>query len=184
MVNDTITDFIQTHGDFNFAICNAGIRSRISIEAASLDIYRDVFETNTLSQINIIKHLAFMRSDSDCPLNILVLSSIVGQRGFSDLSSYAVSKSALEGFVKSAAIELAEKSILINSLNPGFAKSSYEPNFRLNNSDLYQWTINQTPLKRWGECDEIAELALFLTSPKNTYMTGSVIYCDGGWTSK
>lgn len=183
-VNSTITKFQDKHGLLDFAICNAGMRSRISIKDAQIETYRQVLETNTLSQINIVQHIYSTRDDQSKLLSILVISSIVGQRGFADLSTYGVSKAALEGFVKSASVELADKNILINSLNPGFAKSSYENNFQNNNKDLYKWTLDQTPLKRWGECYEIANLALFLVSPKNSYMTGSVVYCDGGWTSK
>lgn len=183
-INSVITKFQNMNGSLDFAICNAGMRSRISIKNASIDTYRQVLETNTLSQINIVQHLYSSRTDHTKSLSILVISSIVGQRGFADLSTYGVSKAALEGFVRSASVELADQNVLINSLNPGFAKSSYENNFKNNNRDLYEWTIEQTPLRRWGECYEIANLALFLVSPKNSYMTGSVVYCDGGWSSK
>ncbi len=183
-VNSSISKFADTYGLFDFAICNAGMRSRISIQDSCIETYREVLETNTISQINIIKHLCSIRQSISKPLSILVISSIVGQRGFADLSTYGVSKAALEGFVKSAAIELSSKNILINSLNPGFVKSSYETAFKENKKELHQWTLEQTPLQRWGECVEIANLALFLTSEKNSYMTGSIVYCDGGWTSK
>lgn len=183
-VNSIITKFQNTYGSLDFAICNAGMRSRISIKDASIDTYRQVLETNTLSQINIVQHLCSSRADQTKFLSILVISSIVGQRGFADLSTYGVSKAALEGFVRSASVELADQNVLINSLNPGFAKSSYENSFKNNKKDLYNWTLEQTPLKRWGECHEIANLALFLVSSKNSYMTGSMVYCDGGWTSK
>ena len=183
-VNSAIAIFKDSHGEFDFAICNAGMRSRISISNSSIDTYREVLETNTISQINIIKHICEGRTNESKTLSILVVSSIVGQRGFAELSTYGVSKAALEGFVKSASVELAGKNILINSLNPGFTKSSYENTFKENKKELYDWTLEQTPLKRWGECQEIANVALFLASSTNTYMTGSVVYCDGGWTSK
>lgn len=183
-INSIITKFQGLNGPLDFAICNAGMRSRISIQDASIETYRQVFETNTLSQINIIQHLVSAKKSQSKTLSILVISSIVGQRGFVDLSTYGVSKAALEGFVKSASVELADKNVLINSLNPGFAKSSYETAFRSNKKELYEWTLAQTPMKRWAECHEIANLALFLVSPNNTYMTGSLVYCDGGWTAK
>lgn len=181
-INSIINRF-DKQMQLDFAICNAGMRSRISIEDSSLDRYRQVLETNTISQINIVKTITCGRNSDSKLLNILVLSSIVGQRGFSDLSTYGVSKAALEGFVKSAAVELAPKNVLINSLNPGFVKSSYEKEFIKNNKRLYEWTLEKTPLGRWGDCNEMAKIALFLTSESNTFMTGSVIYCDGGWNA-
>lgn len=183
-VDGLIGEFITANEMPAFAVCNAGARSRVSIKDASLEKYREILEINTLAQINIVKILIDKKSNIDKKLNVLMLSSIVGQRGFSDLSTYGVSKAALEGFVKSAAIELAPDNISINSLNPGFVESSYAQSFEESLPELYQWTIKQTPMKRWGKCDEIAKIAMFLISPSNSYMTGSIVYCDGGWTSK
>ena len=168
----------------SFAICNAGVRSRKSIKKSNLNLYRSIIETNTLSNINIAKQLIDYNLKENNKCNILFISSIVGARGFDELSTYAVSKSALEGFMRSAAVEYGSKGIQINCLAPGFVESSYADAFRINNKELYEWTINQTPMKRWGKCDEIADLALFLISKKNSFMTGSVIYSDGGWTAK
>lgn len=171
-------------GPINFAICNAGMRSRKSLKDSSLNLYRSVIETNTISNINIAKILIEKSLQEKCKCNILLISSIVGSRGFDELSTYAVSKSALEGFMKSAAIEYAKQKIQINCLAPGFIESSFADNFKKEKKELYKWTISQTPMGRWGNCDEIADLALFLVSEKNSYMTGSVIYSDGGWTAK
>ena len=86
--------------------------------------------------------------------------------------------------MKSAAIEYAKKNIQINCIAPGFVESSYASDFKHTKPELYKWTIEQTPMGRWGTCDEIADVAIFAISEKNSYMTGSVIYCDGGWTAK
>ena len=97
--------------------------SRKSIELSSLDLYRNIFEVNTIANINIAKKLiSFLNKNKH--LNILFISSIVGARGFNELSTYAVSKAALEGFVKSAAVELSKEKIQLNCLSPGFVNSS------------------------------------------------------------
>ena len=184
LVNSLISAFIQSYGYPSFCICNAGIRSRSSITGSSLDLYKYVFEVNTLSQINITKTLLELKSSYQShDIHILFISSIVGSNGFADLTTYAVSKSALEGFCKSAAVELASFGIRINCLAPGFVSSSYEPAFRSNLPHLYSWTLNKTPLARWGTCAEVAFLIQSLVSQQNSYMTGSVIYCDGGWSA-
>ena len=169
---------------FSFAICNAGVRSRNSIKKSNLDLYRSIIETNTISNINIAKQVIESNLNENGKCNILFISSIVGARGFDELSTYAVSKSALEGFMRSSAVEYGNKGIQINCLAPGFVESSYADSFKKNNKELYEWTISQTPMRRWGKCEEIADLALFLISEKNSYMTGTVIYSDGGWTAK
>ena len=180
-----IIDEIQEYyGSINFAICNAGIRSRLCIEDSDLDLYRQVIEVNTISNINIAKKLILNNLKNQMPCNILFISSIVGARGFDELSTYAVSKSALEGFMKSAAVEYAKNKMQLNCLAPGFIESSYAEDFKREKKDLYDWTIAQTPMGRWGKCEEIAEIASFMISEKNSYMTGATIYIDGGWTAK
>ena len=68
--------------------------------------------------------------------------------------------------MKSAAIEYAKQNIQINCLAPGFIESSFADNFKKEKKELFKWTISQTPMGRWGNCDEIADLALFLVSEK------------------
>ena len=183
-VQNILVEFNIKYGSIDYSICNAGIRSRLSMLKSELALYREVIETNTIANINISKIIIQSSLEANKKCNILFISSIVGSRGFDELTTYAVSKSALEGFVKSAAVEFGKFNIQLNCLAPGFVESSYFQEFKKNKKDLYDWTISQTPLGRWGKCDEIAELALFLISDKNSFMTGSVIYSDGGWTSK
>ena len=180
-----ILDFVnKRYGEINFGICNAGIRSRLSISESSLEVYRNVLEINTISNINIAKKLISISLENHSACNILFVSSIVGTRGFDELSTYAVSKSALEGFMRSASVEYAKDSIQLNCLAPGFVESSYAENFKENRKDLYKWTIAQTPMGRWGKCEEMANIASFMISEQNSFMTGTTIYSDGGWTAK
>ncbi len=183
-INKIIDGINQKYGLINFVICNAGIRSRLSISESSLDIYRNVLEINTISNINIAKKFISISLENRVASNILFVSSIVGSRGFDQLSTYAVSKSALEGFMRSAAVEYAKYKIQLNCLAPGFIESSYSESFKQNKKDLYDWTIQQTPMGRWGKCEEIADVASFMISEQNSYMTGTTIYSDGGWTAK
>ena len=78
----------------------------------------------------------------------------------------------------------AKDSIQLNCLAPGFVESSYAENFKENRKDLYEWTIDQIPMGRWGKCEEMANIASFMISEQNSYMTGTTIYSDGGWTAK
>ena len=172
------------YGHIDFAICNAALRSRSSLLESEIDLFRNIFENNALANINISRFLIKKNLELNKRLNLLFISSIVGSRGFKDLTTYAVSKSALDGFMKSAAVEYASKKIQINCIAPGFVESSYAENFKKNRKELYEWTISQTPMGRWGTCKEIADLAEFMVSERNSFMTGSVVYCDGGWTAK
>ena len=114
-------------------------------------------------------------------VSIVCISSIVGNFGFKDLSSYASSKMALEGFLKSVAVEYAKKNVRINLVAPGFIKSSYYNNFIKNQKKLNKWILERTPMGRWGNPNEVSNVIEFLISEKSSYITGTTIYVDGGW---
>ena len=115
--------------------------------------------------------------------SIINISSIVGNLGFKELSGYASTKAALDGLTKSLAAELAEKKIRVNSIAPGFIKSSYFKNFKKNKLNLYKWTLSRIPINTWGENLDVAYLTLFLISEYSKYINGQIIKIDGGWTS-
>ena len=117
------------------------------------------------------------------PGSVVNIGSIVGQLGFKELAGYASTKSALVGLTKSFAVEMSEKHIRANLVNPGFTKTSFYEKFRKNKKGLYKWTIQRTPMKRWGEPEEISNLICFLLSDKASFITGETINIDGGWTS-
>ena len=115
--------------------------------------------------------------------SIINISSIVGNLGFKELSGYASSKSALDGLTKSLAVEFSDKKIRVNSIAPGFIKSSYFQNFKKTKSKLSNWTLSRIPLNKWGVNTDGANLTLFLLSEKSKYINGQIIKIDGGWTS-
>jgi len=162
-------------------INNAGIRQRKSFNDISTKEIDLIFEVNLKSIFFLIQNLLenFNKKNS----SIVNIASIVGPNGFADLSGYALTKSGLIGLTKSLSIELAKKKIRVNSISPGFVKSSYEKNFKKKLSKFYKYTLQRTPLGRWGECDEVADLILFLLSNNSNYITGNNIFIDGGWSS-
>ncbi len=94
--------------------------------------------------------------------------------------TYAASKAALNGFTRTMAVELAPFNILVNAIAPGYVNTELT---RQNNSPAEIQAISETiPLKRMAEPEEIAELAAFLASEKNSYITGQIITIDGGYT--
>ena len=108
--------------------------------------------------------------DSACAASIFLstligfffISSIVGELGFKELSGYAATKSAINGFTKSLSDELPRKKIRVNSIAPGFIKSSYYNNFKKNKKTLYKWTLSRIPIAKWGENADVADLTIFL----------------------
>lgn len=181
-----VSKMIFKNNKIDFLINNAGLRSRYFVDSVSDDIYKNVFNINyhspmiiTTEYIKSIKKEKVKKTSR----SIVSLTSIVGPRGFDELSSYAASKGALEYGMRSLSIELAKYNIRINCVAPGFTKTSYFNNFKKNKNKLYQWTLSHIPMNRWADPKEIANIIDFLISDKSSYITGTVIYADGGWTS-
>ena len=101
--------------------------------------------------------------------------------GFSELAGYASTKTALVGLTKSFAVEMSKNNIRANIVSPGFIKTSYFEKFKKKKS-LYDWTLSRIPQKRWGRTDEVSNLICFLLSDLSTYISGTNINIDGGWT--
>jgi len=83
---------------------------------------------------------------------------------------------------KALALEFADFNINVNVVAPGFCKTSYSEKFK-ENDELYNFTIERTPMKRWGESTDIANACVYLASDLSTYVTGEVLNVDGGWSA-
>ena len=142
-----------------------------------------IFENNFFHYSKYLNYLAHNLNLKKQAGSIVNISSIVGNIGFKELSGYASTKAAVDGLTKSLAAEFAENKIRVNSIAPGFIKSSYYKNFKENKSKLYKWTLSRIPLDKWGENLDVAYLTLFLLSENSKYINGQVIKIDGGWTS-
>ena len=160
-------------------ICNAGINNPKLIEEQSISDLEKIVNTNLMGHITLIKavlpHMAARRFG-----RIVIISSIYSQRARIGRSAYSLSKSALDSFMRSVAIEYADKGILANSVAPGFIDTKLTS--KNNKKKTLSKIITQIPTKRLGTPQEVSELVWFLASKKNTYITGQTISIDGGFS--
>jgi len=159
---------------------NAGMRFRKNFLQISDEELYNVFNVNFFSIFFLIKTFCSNLVKKKKNGSVVNISSIVGQKGFSQLSAYASSKAALLGLTKSCAVEFAKNNIRFNSISPGFIKTSYYNKFK-KKQNLYKWTISRIPQKKWGDSRDISNMITFLLSDKASYITGENINIDGGW---
>ncbi|MFA5161957.1 MAG: SDR family oxidoreductase [Elusimicrobiales bacterium] len=113
--------------------------------------------------------------------HILAVSSIYGSISRAGRLPYATSKHALNGMIKTMAIEFAPYNIMANTISPGFVDTALT---RKNNApDVIKRLESMIPLGRMAAPEEIAEAAYFLCSPQNTYLTGQDITVDGAFSA-
>jgi len=166
-------------GEIHGLINNAGVRCRGAIENLTMKEIVDVSQTNLFAAINLSKVLIpyFFENGGGRIVNV---SSIASSQGLTHLSGYAVSKGGLDAFTRTLAVELGNRNILVNSILPGFSKTSMGANVS-NNKALYEMTMSNIPLGRWGEANELVGISRFLLSDEARYITGASIPVDGGW---
>ena len=174
---------IKEKRKINGIINNAGIRFRKSyLKITKKDIFK-VFDNNLFSIFFIMQeYLRLIGSKNKEHCSIVNIGSIVGKVGFSELSAYASTKSALLGLTKSLTAEFTKNNIRFNIVNPGFIKTSYFNKFK-KKKKLYNWTLSRIPSKKWGHPKDISEFLIFMMSDKSKYFNGEDINIDGGWLS-
>lgn len=115
--------------------------------------------------------------------NIVNVSSVTGLRAFPNVLAYCVSKAGVDQLTRCAALELASKGVRVNAVNPGVTLTNLHRNSGMNEA-TYQAFIEHSksthPLGRIGMPEEVAELILFLASPKASWITGVTYSIDGG----
>jgi|TARA_A100001011_G_C14220959_1_gene804320 NAD(P)-dependent dehydrogenase (short-subunit alcohol dehydrogenase family) len=181
-----LKDFIlaveKKFGLIDVLINNAGMRYRKKFLDISEKEFNEVYKVNVFSMFRLTQLVIPNMMNNENGGSIVNLSSVAGNLGLKDLSAYITSKAAILGMTKSLAIEYAENNIRINSLSPGFCETSYFDNFK-QNKDLFDFTIERTPMKRWGSSEEVAKACLFLSSDLSSYVTGENLNVDGGWSA-
>ena len=159
---------------------NAGERQRLRFEKINKKKLLKIFKNNFFSTFENMrlfsKYLGGRINGS-----IVNIGSIVGINGFKELAGYASSKTALVGLTKSFASEMAVSKIRANIVNPGFIETSYFQKFK-KKKKLYNWTLSRIPQNKWGKPNDVSHLICFLLSDNSSYITGTNINIDGGWT--
>jgi NAD(P)-dependent dehydrogenase (short-subunit alcohol dehydrogenase family) len=174
---------VAVAGELDIAFANAGIFGDV---AAVADYDEDVFErvlaVNVRGPFHVAKHaLRAMRPGGSLILN----SSVVGLTSDPGICAYATSKHALVGLMRTAAKEVADRGIRVNSIHPGPVDNAFQHRIETvatgrdeaKAAEIFERMI---PLGRHATPEEIAETVLFLASDESRFMTGAAVALDGG----
>lgn len=158
---------------------NAGINPLGEIKDLTDKNIEEVLKVNLVSPIRLISGILpkMILNKYGRILNISSVWSVVSKPG---RGIYAASKSGLNALTRTLSVEVSKYNILVNSISPGFVNT--ELTRKNNTEDDIKALVGKIPIGRLAEVSEIAELALFLCSDKNTYLTGQNIIIDGGYT--
>ncbi|UPA30904.1 3-oxoacyl-[acyl-carrier-protein] reductase [Terrisporobacter glycolicus] len=166
----------EVFGRVDILVNNAGITKDNLIMRMKEEDFDSVIDVNLKGAFNCLKAVTpiMIRQKSG---KIINMSSVVGVIGNAGQVNYCASKAGLIGMTKSLAREIGGKNINVNAIAPGFIDTDMT---KVLSEDQKKNIMSQVPLKRLGQAEDIANLALFLASNQSDYITGQVIHVDGG----
>jgi 3-oxoacyl-[acyl-carrier protein] reductase len=177
-VTAAVEKILTDAGRVDILVNNAGItRDGLLMRMSEAD-WDAVLDTNLKGAFLFTKALSrvFLKQRSGRIINV---ASVVGLIGNAGQANYAASKAGLIGFTKSIARELSSRGITVNALAPGFIDTDMTAGL---NDSVRAELLKNIPLGSFGQAEDIAGSALFLSSPAARYITGQVLAVDGGMT--
>ncbi len=161
-------------------VSNAGIAKPLVLKLAEAEDVNEVLQINALAPIHLTR-LVLQNKKLNKSASLVYISSINGNNcSYIGGSLYASSKSALTGFMKGVALELAPRCIRANCINPGMIETALLKG-DIGKEDLEKDRLKY-PLKRYGKPEEVAYAAVYLLSDATQWITGSSLIIDGGYT--
>ena len=178
-----VNEAANRYGKLDVLVNNAGVSARGSIEETSVEDWDRVMGINSKG--------VFLGTRSAIPEmrkagggSIINISSQLGLVGMGESSpQYQASKGAVRIFSKSAAIQYASEGIRVNSVHPGPVVTPMTE-ARRSDAEVRKRMISRIPLGRYGESEDVAYGVLYLASDESSFVTGSELVIDGGWTAQ
>ena len=175
--------FTAKLGDrLHILINNAGINIRKPITDFTLAEWNSVMDTNVTSVFLLCRAFVPLMKGHGCG-RIINMTSMMAHISLPGRTAYSASKTALLGFNRALALELAADKITVNGISPGVCDTEINAPL-MQNAELRAEFLAKIPAGRWGQPAEIAKLAVYLCSEDAGYITGTDVVIDGGWTAQ
>jgi NAD(P)-dependent dehydrogenase (short-subunit alcohol dehydrogenase family) len=175
-------DVAARFGKVNILVNNAGVNVRKPVTDLTLEEWRRVMDTSVTAAFLMCRSFVPMMTGAGYG-RILNMTSIMSHVSLPGRTVYSAAKSALLGMTRALALELAPEGITCNGISPGpFATEMNKP--LLENPEANAQFLASIPLNRWGKVEEIGKLAVYLCSDDASFVTGTDIVIDGGWTAR
>ncbi len=165
-------------GPIDILVNNAGIQRRGPIEDFAEADWREVLDVNLTGAFLVAQQVGrrMIARRQGKIINICSLMSEVGRR---TIVPYTTAKGGLKMLTRALAVEWGPYNIQVNGIGPGYFATEMNRAL-IDDADFNTWVCGQTPTGRWGQPEELAGTAIFLASRASDYLTGQVIYVDGG----
>lgn len=181
-INQGVASAQNDFGSVDILINSAGINIRGAIDELSHDEFHQVMKVN-VDGIWLASKAVVPQMKKNGWGRIINMASTLGLVGLANRTPYATSKGAVVQMTRALGLELAPFNITVNAICPGPFLT--EMNIPIaGTEEAKKFIVGATALARWGELKEIQGAAMFLASDAGSYMVGSMLTVDGGWTAK
>ncbi len=179
-----IDEALASHGRIDVVVNNAGMSRSIPAIDDDVDHFRHELEVDLIAPFELARKSARHMIESDRPGSIVNIGSILGQVGGGRLktTSYAAAKGGLHNLTRELASQWARKGVRVNAIAPGWFLSEMSNEMFETEAGL-DYISGGAPMGRPGNPGELDGALLFLASDASSYVTGQILFVDGGWTA-
>jgi len=180
-VQRAIDAVVRDHGSLDIVVCTPSINVRKPILQYAEEEFDRVVEVNLKGSFNVLQ-AAGQAMTAQRRGSIIIFSSIRSQVVEPGQSVYAMTKAGIVQLVRTAAAEFGAFGVRVNAVGPGVVETPLTAPIKAH-ADWYEAYANKSALKRWATPEEMVGPTLFLASDAASYVTGTILYADGGWTA-
>jgi len=176
--------FYQTAEEFgkiDIVVNNAGVFFQDKVEDLEEDEWDKVINIDLKGVYLCTKEAVEHMVKEDIEGSIINISSIAGLLGYQGAAAYSAAKGGVSNFTREVALDYGPKGINVNAICPGVIKTQMTAEFR-EDPQMKEFMEQNTPYKRLGEPEDIANAAVFLASDESNFIHGENLVVDGGWT--
>lgn len=181
-IRDFLAEGKSAIGSPDILICNAGLNFRLPTVEMPIERWDEIIRTNLTGPF-VCSKAALPSMLANGFGRIIHVSSILGMVGLADRPPYTASKGGVIQLMRTQSLETAGTGVTVNALCPGPFATEMNRSL-LDDPVKYEQFRSKIPVGRWGEISELSAAILFLCSPANSFMTGSCLTIDGGWTAQ
>lgn len=181
-IDGMFTEVTKSTGGIDILVNNAGATRRGPAETISSEDWNFILNLNVTATFTLCRAFARHRIEQGKQGKIINIASVMSETIREDNAPYAASKGAIRQLTKALAVDWAKYKINVNAIGPGFIRTDLTRPLWENES-FEKWLKWKTPLARWGSPEDLGNAAVYLASPASDFVTGHILYVDGGLLS-
>jgi NAD(P)-dependent dehydrogenase (short-subunit alcohol dehydrogenase family) len=183
-VDELVATAVSTYGHLDVFVNNAGTDAIEPAEAVSAQHWAQVLDVNLTGYFNGAQAAGRQMLTQESGGSIINISSIAGRVGIAGLTSYSAAKGGVDQLTRVMAVEWAKRGVRVNAIAPGYYENIMSTAGEEHaNPEKQRQVLTFTPMGRRGLPDELVGPVVFLASDASSYVTGAVLYVDGGYTA-